>query len=191
MFYSDVDVSCIIPTHIQNSIAGEESDEEMNTDICCICQDTIDKSVLVTAQQVTSVKDTIRLPCSHTFHYDCMKLACINQKQGNHARECALCRMPYQRIGKPMDDVSYQPRFHKLIQQSDNVQFHDLENVDWESVLAGDVLYVKHSVSKRPFPTGIFVKQSNQQATVKFENNSTMRYAKTNLRKVLSLAQTT
>lgn len=182
MFYSDVDVSSILPSHIQN--LSETTETDNTKEICGICHDRIDTTHFTSPSQVTSQKEILQLSCSHKFHYECLKQACLNNQNSKKARECALCRKPYQPMQKPIDDT-YQPKFHKHIEKNDE-HFPHLASIEWDTIFAGQVVYISRSVSKRPYPTGIFVRQSKQQATLQLEDNTTIRYRKGNLMKVLS-----
>ena len=138
MFYSNIDVSSIIPTHLEH-IINNQNIAEQTEEVCGICHEAIGTQHK-TPHQVASKFDTVILSCTHTFHYECLKLACLNHKQSKYGRECALCRKMYQPIPKPINDT-YESKFHKNIKHYDK-QFPNLGVIQWDTILAGEKVYI-------------------------------------------------
>lgn len=183
MFYSNIDVSSILPTHLQDVIQSENKVIEK----CGICHEELDVENCVPVNQITTKQNTVKLNCSHMFHYECLKEASISNKE-SPPRECALCRKWFQPLPIPQDDI-YLPKFHIKKKESSHSESSfklKLQKVEWASITYGEKLYISKNVSKRPYPTGTYVKQSKQQATLKLETGLLARYSKSNLFNILS-----
>ena len=175
--YSCIDVTCIVPPHMMEhtSTSTIEDTEEK----CGICKTVINIQEAKSTHSQTN--DLLQLSCKHYFHYECLREACRKSKNPKYGRECAICRYPY----KPLPLIpgeTYVPYFHETIPQEDS---HITKlAIDWNTILTGQKVYISKKVSKRKFKTGVFVRQTKQQAEIKFEDGSTARYGKTNLWKI-------
>lgn len=180
--YSNIDVSCIVPTHIaMGSLCSSDANQkEELAEKCGICKEIV--NIQESKSIVLQTTDIIQLPCNHWFHYACLREACKKSKNPRYGRECAVCRHPY----KPFNLIAgetHVPYFHEAIENSDAQIAKTV--IDWNTILVGDKVYISRRVVKRKFKVGIFVRQTKQQAEIKFEDGSSSRYSKTNLWKII------
>lgn len=175
MHYANIDVMSIMPVHLQ----PEDSPKPTCTEkaYCAICKDELDVSSAKTKPE--SVKDVVRLPCKHSYHYVCLRESCRHYTTSKASLECALCRTKFLAFDKPVDDV-YVKTFHKVVAKAKPTNY-EYEQVNWNTIVKGTPLFINSKESKYKNYTAEYVKQTTCQARVRFADGTFCRFAKSNL----------
>lgn len=178
--YSNIDVTCLVPAHIAIDTSSTNDTKEDLQERCGICKTVVNVDEAKTIMQHTT--DIIQLPCQHYFHYECLREACKQHSNPKNGRECAVCRHSYKPFPLMLGET-HVPHFHENIASTDAHIAKAM--IDWNTILSGQNVYISRKVAKRKFKVGVFVRQTKQQAEIKFEDGSSARYAKTNLWKIV------
>ena len=170
MFYSDVDISCIQPTHIAQQ-QSHVTQDEIKDDMCSICHEEM--NTINSRKEAESINDVIQLSCGHMFHYTCLRDACLLSKVSN-SRMCSLCRAPYAPMQRPNDDV-----FHKMFHKTPPKNAHLYKEVDWNTIEPGTSVHiVKHSSHHK---NAIYMSQTKCYARLKSSTGQTFQCIKHNV----------
>lgn len=175
MHYANIDVKSIEPAHLQPDDQPHTACAEKT--YCAICKDELEVSSAKTKPE--SVNDVVRLPCSHSYHYVCLRESCRHYTTSKASLECALCRSTFPAFDKPNDDI-YVKTFHTVVAKAKPIN-SGYKPVNWDTIVKGTHLFINSKDSQYMKHSAKYVKQTKCQAQVRFADGTFCRFAKSNL----------